>query len=217
MVHSSHHVRRSSIAGVLSPKIGLRINLIPEFSSCKMAAISTNKCTLELIKGAFYGAANCCSSVDQAWRSCGALPEDNADPAPVGNNANEIRTTESNSQLLQWKLKQQKREVASEQPDVYLNLDMHPGTSVNCERLFSNAKFILSDTRKRRTPSLFETLLLLKENRNYWNVYLVGKAMGQTIQGVDNEGVANDKDLDWGLCILLILLYSPSSSTLQLE
>ena len=88
------------------------------------------------------------------------LPEDNADP-PVGNNADEIRTTESNSQLLQWKLKQQKREVASEQPDVYLNLDMHPGTSVNCERLFSNAKFILSDTRKRRTPSLFEALPLL--------------------------------------------------------
>ena len=28
------------------------------------------------------------------------LPEDNADP-PVGNNADEIRTTESNSQLLQ--------------------------------------------------------------------------------------------------------------------
>jgi NAD dependent epimerase/dehydratase family enzyme len=101
----------------------------------------------------------------------------------------------SYSQLLQRKLKRQKREIASEQQDVYLNLDMLPGTSVNCERLFSNAKFILSDTRKRTTPSLVEALLLLKVNRSYWNVYSVGKAMGQTI-GVDEEGVASDEDLD---------------------
>jgi len=120
-------------------------------------------------------------------------PEDDADP--VGDNADELGATESYSQLLQRKLKRQKREIASEQQDVYLNLDMLPGTSVNCKRLFSNAKFILSDTRKRTTPSLFEALLLLKVNRSYWNVYSVGKAMGQTI-GVDEEGVASDEDLD---------------------
>ncbi len=62
------------------------------------------------------------------------LPEDDADPASVSDNADEIRTTELYSQLLQQKLKRQKREVASEQQDVYLNLDMLPGTSVNCER-----------------------------------------------------------------------------------
>ncbi len=123
-------------------------------------------------------------------------PEDDADPAPVGDNADEIRTTESYSQLLQRKLKRQKREVTSEQQEVYLNLDMLPGTTVNCKRLFSNAKFILSDTRKRTTPSLFEALLLLKVNWSYLNVYSVGKAMGQTIQCVDNEGAASDKDSD---------------------
>jgi len=32
---------------------GFRITLITEFSSCKKVAISTNKCTLELIKGTF--------------------------------------------------------------------------------------------------------------------------------------------------------------------
>jgi hypothetical protein len=124
------------------------------------------------------------------------LPEDDADPAPVGDITDEIRTAESYSQLLQQKLKRQKREVTSEQQDVYLNLNMLRGTSVNCKRLFSNAKFILSDTRKRTTPSLFQALLLLKVNRSYWNVYSVGKAMGQTIQGVDNEGAASDEDLD---------------------
>ena len=124
------------------------------------------------------------------------LPEDDADPAPVGDITDEIRTAESYSQLLQQKLKRQKREVTSEQQDVYLNLNMLRGTSVNCKRLFSNAKFILSDTRKRTTPSLFEALLLLKVNRSYWNVYLVGKAMGQTIHGVDDEGAANDEGSD---------------------
>ena len=32
--------------------------------------------------------------------------------------------------------------------DQFVNLDVIPGTSVNCERLFSLAKNILSDTRK---------------------------------------------------------------------
>jgi hypothetical protein len=97
-------------------------------------------------------------------------PDNDADP-PVGNNADEVRTTESYTQLLQQKLKQQKQEIASEQQDVHLSLDMLPGTSVNCKRLLSNAKFILSDIRMRTTPSLFEALLLLKVNWSYWNVY----------------------------------------------
>ena len=32
--------------------------------------------------------------------------------------------------------------------DQFVNLDVIPGTSVNCEWLFSLAKYILSDTRK---------------------------------------------------------------------
>jgi hypothetical protein len=64
-----------------------------------------------------------------------------------------------------------------------------PGTSVNCECLFSAGKFILSDTRKWTSPKLFEALLLLKVNRNYCNVYSVGKAMGKMGEGneVDTE------------------------------
>jgi hypothetical protein len=145
------------------------------------------------------------------------LQEDDDDPAPVGNNADEIRTTESYSQLLQQKLKQQKREVASEQQDVYLNLDMLPGTSVNCKRLFSNAKFILSNTRKRTTPSLFEALLLLKVNRSYWNVYSVGKAMGQPfkVKTTRERQVTKARNEDSVFC--KVLLFSQSSSTLQLE
>ena len=101
------------------------------------------------------------------------------------NNEDEI----SYSEELQQKLKQQRTEVQAEKAKSYINLDALPGTSVNCERLFSAAKFILSDTRKRTSPKLFEALLLLKVNRNYWNIYSVGKAMGKMGEGdeVDSE------------------------------
>lgn len=59
--------------------------------------------------------------------------------------------------------------------DAYMNLDILPGTSVTCERLFSLAKHVLTDTRKRTSPALFEALMLLKVNRDLWDVILVGK------------------------------------------
>jgi hypothetical protein len=64
--------------------------------------------------------------------------------------------------------------------DHYVNLDVIPGTSVNCERLFSLAKHIMTDTRKSATPILFEALLFLKVNYDLWDAYSVGKAMGRT-------------------------------------
>ncbi len=99
------------------------------------------------------------------------------------NNEDEI----SYSEELQQKLKKHRTEVQAVKAKSYINLDALPGTSVNCERLFNAAKFILSDTRKRTSPKLFEALLLLKVNRNYWNVYSVGKAMGKMGEGDDND------------------------------
>ena len=98
---------------------------------------------------------------------------------PSAENNDVAGAPESYSQTLQRQLKRQKREAGEQPADIYINL---PGrTSVNCERLFSIAKFILSDTRKRTNPELFEALLLLKVNRDYWNMYSVGEAsMGRT-------------------------------------
>ena len=62
----------------------------------------------------------------------------------------------------------------------YENFDVIPGTSINCERLFSLAKHIMTDTRKSTTPILFEVLLFLKVNYDLWDAYSVGKAMGRT-------------------------------------
>ncbi|KAI2507198.1 hypothetical protein MHU86_7264 [Fragilaria crotonensis] len=62
----------------------------------------------------------------------------------------------------------------------YVNIEVIPGTSVNCERLFSLAKHILTDTRKNTSPVLFEALLFLKVNRSLWDARTVGNAMGRT-------------------------------------
>ena len=89
----------------------------------------------------------------------------------------------------------------------YMNLDVLAGTSVSCERLFSAAKFILTDLRKATSPSLFEAILLLKVNRSEWDVYSVGRALGRTTGGsfgsgaVDSnnsicDAAGNDGDLD---------------------
>lgn len=81
------------------------------------------------------------------------------------------------------RLKLQMRETV--QRELYCNLDVIPATSVNCERLFSLAKHILTDTRKNTSPLLFEALLFLKVNRKLWDAYSVGKAMGRT-RGIDD-------------------------------
>ena len=84
--------------------------------------------------------------------------------------------------------KRLKRQLQAHVPrDQYINLDLIPGTSVNCERLFSVAKHILTDTRKNTSPLLFEALMFLKVNRNLWNQRSVGKAMGRTRQDDTDE------------------------------
>ena len=76
---------------------------------------------------------------------------------------------------------------------MYIDLIVLPGTSVNSKRLFSAAKFMLSNTRKQTSPKLFEALLLLKVNRNKWNSVAVGKAMGRT---VNSNAVSEEDKLD---------------------
>ncbi len=74
---------------------------------------------------------------------------------------------------------------------------MLPGTSVNYyKRLFSQAKFILSDTRKRTNAMLFEALLLLKVNASFWDVFFVGQAMGWSKISQPQAGGGTDNTSD---------------------
>ena len=50
-------------------------------------------------------------------------------------------------------------------------------TSNCCERLFSEAKYILVPQRSALSPVLFEALLFLKKNKRFWSLDLVAKAM----------------------------------------
>jgi NAD dependent epimerase/dehydratase family enzyme len=94
---------------------------------------------------------------------------------------------EQYSETLERRLKRQKT-LEIEASDIYCNLDMLPGTSVNCERMFSLAKHILTNTRKRTSASLFDALLLLKVNRQMWNEHsAVGRAMGRSADYNDND------------------------------
>jgi hypothetical protein len=96
---------------------------------------------------------------------------------------------------LEQRLKRQKREGVVR--DVYVNLDTLLGTSVTCERLFSLAKFVSTDTRKRTSPALFEALMLLKVNRALWDVFSVGKAMGKTVFPQEQADDDDDSEADF--------------------
>ena len=84
------------------------------------------------------------------------------------------------SQKLKLGMKQKQAGNGDDNTQKYMNLDVLVGTSVSCERLFSAAKFILTDLRKSMSPTMFEAILLLKVNRCEWDVYSVGRALGRT-------------------------------------
>jgi len=59
-------------------------------------------------------------------------------------------------------------------------------TSNTCERLFSEAKYILVPHRRGMSPITFESLIYLKKNLKYWDVNTVAKAM-RTKEVVEEE------------------------------
>ena len=60
-------------------------------------------------------------------------------------------------------------------------------TSNCCERLFSEAKYIMLPHRRGMSPILFEALLYLKKNLNYWNVSTVAKAMKMKEEDIQEQ------------------------------
>lgn len=64
-------------------------------------------------------------------------------------------------------------------------------TSNCCERLFSEAKYIMVPHRRGMSPILFESLIFLKKNKDYWNVKSVASAMRMP----DNGDAERDDDM----------------------
>ena len=51
----------------------------------------------------------------------------------------------------------------------YKNVDFICGSAAEVERIWSICKYILTNIRSRMTPSLFEALVFLKVNNDYWD------------------------------------------------
>jgi hypothetical protein len=57
----------------------------------------------------------------------------------------------------------------------YVNLDFVLGSAAD-ERLWNQAKYCMSHHRKRITPQLFESLVFLKYNKEFWTDTLIIQA-----------------------------------------
>ena len=55
-------------------------------------------------------------------------------------------------------------------------MDFICGSAAEIDRLWSIAKYILTDTRSRLTSAMFETILFLKTNEEYWDMAMVMEA-----------------------------------------
>ena len=59
----------------------------------------------------------------------------------------------------------------------YKNVDFVLGSAAEVERLWSVARYVITDLRSRLSPVMFEALLFLKVNKDYWDKYLVAEAI----------------------------------------
>lgn len=83
-------------------------------------------------------------------------------------------------------LKKRRTSKTTEEGD-YIDLSFIPPTSNVVERLFSAGKLILRDQRASLSPYVFEMLLFLKVNRDWWNVQTLHKLMHSTEAGASND------------------------------
>ena len=68
------------------------------------------------------------------------------------------------------------RILASKRPKLELSLKWIPATSSIAEQLFSSARHIFSDNRKKMTPVNLEAILFLKANKKLWDAQVVKQA-----------------------------------------
>ena len=60
---------------------------------------------------------------------------------------------------------------------IYIDCSFIVVTSNTVERLFSTCKHVLTDSRKSMSPIMFEAIIFLKVNKNFWSVKMVASAM----------------------------------------
>ena len=70
-----------------------------------------------------------------------------------------------------------KRKRLSEEEEQFTDCSFLEVTSNTVKRLFRTCKYVLTDQRKCMPPILFEALIFLKVNRDFWHLPMVALAM----------------------------------------
>ena len=93
-------------------------------------------------------------------------------PQQQQNEIEESEQDETNSFASRFRDKMKKRKAGvleNSKAPPYQNVDYICGSVAEVERLWSLCKYILLNTRSRITPHLFEALVFLKVNYDYWD------------------------------------------------
>ena len=101
-------------------------------------------------------------------------------------------TNQPSSLAERMKHRLRKRKAGLIETDIsspYKNVDFICGSAAEVERLWSVAKYILTDNRVKLTPAMFETLLFLKTNKEYWDMATVMEAYTRVRNEVPNSRV----------------------------
>ena len=96
-------------------------------------------------------------------------------------NNNGASVAENVSKSFQDRMSKRKKRKASELEGTgvrskYHNLDYIGGSAAEVERLWSEAKFVLTAHRAKISPIVFEALIFLKFNQQYWDIFTVKRA-----------------------------------------
>ena len=75
----------------------------------------------------------------------------------------------------------------AEEPETYIDCDFILATAVDVERLWSLAKNLLTDKRRRMTTVMIQVILFLKENRNLWNDNMVYQSIHNCQRNATNR------------------------------
>ena len=106
---------------------------------------------------------------------------------------NKKKNSEREADQLEIQKRLEKRQKINNQDPKYRDCDFILGSNAIFERVFSMAKNVLSENRRRMTPELFEAILFLKLNENLWDINLVSRAIAQAKSSRTNKRINNHK------------------------
>ena len=91
-----------------------------------------------------------------------------------------MKNSEREANQLEIQKRPAKRQTINNQDLKYRDCDSILDSNAIVKRVFSMAKNVLSENRRRITPELFQAILFLKLNERLWDVDLVSRAIAQT-------------------------------------